>query len=110
MVMKSRNVTFSDLVAVDETCTYTPDPDNPTTKTKFVQDVCIHNTGIPYMFASKVEKSMADQFKKTATKGRDAMNEVCDALIMAPVRYISNVTTSLTNTVVHLFDDGNNNT
>eukprot|EP01134_Creolimax_fragrantissima_P004903 CFRG4903T1 len=75
MVMKSKNITLSNFVSVEETCTYTVDPDDKN-KTLFRQECCI-NANISYL-ASRAENAVMDSFKKSAKKGRDTMEKVCD--------------------------------
>ncbi|KNC78045.1 hypothetical protein SARC_09510 [Sphaeroforma arctica JP610] len=90
MKLVSRNVTFSKLVTVDETCTYTPNPIDEST-TLFEQRVRITAIGVPGWIVNSVEAVMADNYKKTASKGRNALNEVCDMVVLSPFSVVEHM-------------------
>jgi len=73
MVLKSVNITFSNLITVEETCTYAQHPDNPNL-TVFKQEACI--TANFSKFASKIENTMLDRFTTTARKGKETLEKV----------------------------------
>jgi hypothetical protein len=77
MVMKSVNITFSNLITIEETCTYSQHPDNPNL-TSFKQEACI--TANLSRFASKVEGTMLDRFQSTARKGKETMEKVIQVI------------------------------
>eukprot|EP00123_Amoebidium_parasiticum_P006095 comp17150_c0_seq1/m.15963 comp17150_c0_seq1/g.15963 ORF comp17150_c0_seq1/g.15963 comp17150_c0_seq1/m.15963 type:complete len:185 (-) comp17150_c0_seq1:597-1151(-) len=74
MVLRSRNVTMSNLFTVEETCTYSLDPDDPQNKTIFRQECAI--TANFARFAARAESTMLERFQATAQKGRDTLEKV----------------------------------
>jgi len=79
MVLKSVNVTFSNLITVEETCTYAQHPDNPE-MTTFTQECCI--TANFSKFASKIESTLLDRFTTTARKGKETLEKVIQIVVM----------------------------
>jgi len=76
MVMKGRNITFSNFIQVEETCTYTPDPKNENW-TMFKQDVSIKV--VPYENIPKVTRLIEEfsikKFTENALKGQAVMEQ-----------------------------------
>jgi len=72
MVLRSRNISFADLLQVDETCTYTTHPENKDW-THFSQDAKI--TAFPFGIKGKIESYCLDKFKTNAAKGREIMEQ-----------------------------------
>eukprot|EP01134_Creolimax_fragrantissima_P005899 CFRG5899T1 len=101
MVLVSRNVTFCNLVTVDETCTYTPNPIDENT-TLFEQKVAITAVGVPRWVVGSVESALADNYQKTAAGGRNALDEVCDMVLMSPFTAIEHMAKTATDDFVEL--------
>ncbi len=72
MVLKSRNVSFRSIVSIEETCTYTPSPDNPAEWTQFKQEATV--TAFPFGVAGSIERYLSDKFVSNAIKGREIMD------------------------------------
>jgi len=79
MVLSSRNVSFSDLIQLEETCTYTTHPENRDW-THFSQDAKI--TAFPFGIKGKIEKFCLDKFVSNATKGREIMEQAISRVKM----------------------------
>eukprot|EP00123_Amoebidium_parasiticum_P012796 comp21584_c0_seq1/m.30170 comp21584_c0_seq1/g.30170 ORF comp21584_c0_seq1/g.30170 comp21584_c0_seq1/m.30170 type:complete len:197 (-) comp21584_c0_seq1:409-999(-) len=77
MVLRSQNITLANLLTVEETCTYTVDPDDPN-KTQFNQECCV--TANFARFAHKAETAMVERFQSTALKGKETMEKVCQLI------------------------------
>ena len=73
MTLKSKNVTLSSLMEVEETCIYTSPSNLKENVTHFRQDVKI--TSYLFGLASKVENWSMENFRKNAVKGRDIMED-----------------------------------
>jgi len=69
MVLRSQNLSFSDLIKVEEVCTYTPHPENKSW-TSFTQEAKI---AAGSFVMGKVEDYCLEKFKTNATKGREIM-------------------------------------
>jgi hypothetical protein len=63
LTMCSMNVTWSDLLNVRETCTYTPAPASPATKTNFTQ---------------RAEQFTVDRFQQNARAGKEGFEMVLE--------------------------------
>jgi len=72
MVLTSQNHSFSDLITVEEVCTYTPHPEN-SSWTNFSQHATF--TAFPFGIKGKMESVCLAAFKKNATKGREIMEQ-----------------------------------
>jgi len=76
MVLRGRNLTFSKFITVEETCTYTPSPENPEW-TSFKQEVTIKVA--PYEKLSSVTSYIEDfsinKFTENAQKGQHIMEQ-----------------------------------
>eukprot|EP01103_Thecamoeba_quadrilineata_P005356 TRINITY_DN15172_c0_g1_i1.p1 TRINITY_DN15172_c0_g1~~TRINITY_DN15172_c0_g1_i1.p1 ORF type:complete len:180 (-),score=11.24 TRINITY_DN15172_c0_g1_i1:125-664(-) len=70
MVLKSRNLSFTNMIQSEETCTYTIDPENQQW-TAFKQEMKV--TAFPHGFASKIENYSATKFREYAGVGRSIM-------------------------------------
>jgi len=81
MVMRSRNLSFSNFIQVHETCTYTPSPENDQW-TMFKQDVSIKV--VPYERIPKLTQLIEDvsikKFTENAQKGRQIMEQTIAAI------------------------------
>jgi len=72
MTLVGRNVSFRNLIEVEETCTYTPHKDNRNW-THFDQSAKV--TAFPWGVARKIEEFFCNSFKKNASKGREIMED-----------------------------------
>jgi len=72
MVLQSRNISYADLIQLEETCTYTTHPENKEW-THFSQDAKI--TAFPFGIKGKIESYCLDKFVSNATKGREIMEQ-----------------------------------
>eukprot|EP01133_Synstelium_polycarpum_P007919 gene7919-9299_t len=70
MVLKTKNLSFANILGLEEVCTYTPDTTNPEW-TQFEQTATV--TASMFGVARKVEAFCLDRFKTNATKGRSVM-------------------------------------
>lgn len=70
MVLKSKNVTYEGIVTIEETCTYTVNPEN-STWTNLKQEAIVH--AYPFGVAGKIEKFLAGKFIANAPLGREIM-------------------------------------
>jgi len=73
MTLKSKNVTLSSLMEVEETCIYTSPSTLKDDATHFRQDVKI--TSYLFGLGGKVENWSLENFRKNAVKGRDIMED-----------------------------------
>ncbi|XP_043945914.1 PRELI domain containing protein 3B isoform X2 [Protopterus annectens] len=73
MELKSRNITFTNLVSVDERLVYKPHPQD-SEKTVLTQEAIISVKGIS--LSSYLEGMMANTISSNANKGREAMEWV----------------------------------
>ncbi len=73
--MKSRNLSYDSLLNVDETCTYSIDPEN-TQHTLFTQHAKI--TVPVWGFSGKAESLCSTNFHQNAKKGLAVMETICD--------------------------------
>lgn len=72
MVLASSNVSFSEIIKVEEVCTYTPHPEN-NKWTHFNQTAKF--TAFPFGIKGSIESVCMDKFKKNAEKGREIMEQ-----------------------------------
>ncbi|XP_069099527.1 PRELI domain containing protein 3B isoform X2 [Pleurodeles waltl] len=77
MELKSSNITFTNLVSVDERLIYKPHPQDPE-KTVLTQEAIISVKGVS--LSSYLEGLMANTISSNAHKGRDAMEWVISKL------------------------------
>eukprot|EP01113_Clastostelium_recurvatum_P001831 TRINITY_DN1075_c0_g1_i1.p1 TRINITY_DN1075_c0_g1~~TRINITY_DN1075_c0_g1_i1.p1 ORF type:complete len:198 (+),score=43.45 TRINITY_DN1075_c0_g1_i1:215-808(+) len=73
MVLRGRNISFCNLLSLDEVCTYTPHPDEPDKWTHFKQEAKV--TAFPYGISGKIENFCLQNFQKNAVKGREIMEQ-----------------------------------
>lgn len=77
LVMKSRNISFENLIQVHETCVYDTHTGEEGT-TRFTQQAKIV---VPvWGFSERVENLTLDNFHKNAKKGLEAMENICQAI------------------------------
>eukprot|EP00026_Physarum_polycephalum_P016927 Phypoly_transcript_17977.p1 GENE.Phypoly_transcript_17977~~Phypoly_transcript_17977.p1 ORF type:complete len:204 (+),score=16.32 Phypoly_transcript_17977:131-742(+) len=77
MVLSSSNVSFSDIIKVEEVCTYTPHAENPTW-TNFSQFGKF--TAFPFGIKGSIESLCLDKFKNNAAKGREIMEQAVEII------------------------------
>ncbi|XP_066588295.1 protein slowmo [Prorops nasuta] len=77
MVLKTRNLTFCNYIAVDETVRYQPDP-NDSSKTLLTQEAVVTVQGVP--LTNYMEDLLTSKISFNANKGRQAMEWVIEKL------------------------------
>lgn len=77
MILKTRNLTFYNNIAVDETLRYSAHPDDPN-KTWLQQEAVVTVRGVP--LTSYMEDLLTSKISFNATKGRQAMEWVIEKL------------------------------
>lgn len=86
LVLKSRNVTLSHIMTVEETCTYEPSETDTTEKTRFKQEASITAwSGWSYI-REALEDFSVSRFQANAAKGRAALEQVLQDLNTDPAR------------------------
>ncbi|KAK3610413.1 hypothetical protein CHS0354_008704 [Potamilus streckersoni] len=73
MTLRSRNLTFCNLITIDEQLIYSPHPQDPN-KTRLTQEAVVTVEGIP--LSSYMENVVTDTISTNANKGRQAMEWV----------------------------------
>jgi len=76
VTMKSMNLTFSNLLNVQETVQYVPDPKCPAERTLFKQDAKITAYGAFTRLCNAIEDFSVDRFHQNAIKGREGFEAV----------------------------------
>ncbi|KAI9164303.1 Phospholipid metabolism protein [Blastocladiella emersonii ATCC 22665] len=74
----STNLTFRDLITMDETVTYRPDPKDAS-RTSFVQEAAV--SASMSRFSSYLEDALIKRFKDNAHIGRQALNSVLERIV-----------------------------
>lgn len=74
--MKSMNLTFNNLLNVQETVQYLPDPQSPADRTIFKQDAKITAYGAFSRICNAIEDFSVERFGQNATKGREGFEAV----------------------------------
>lgn len=77
MILKTRNLTFCNYIAVDETVRYVPDP-HDSEKTLLTQEAVVTVQGVP--LTHYMEDLLTSRISFNAGKGRQAMEWVIDKL------------------------------
>lgn len=81
LTLLSTNLTFSNIMSVQETVRYLPHPDAPSNKTIFQQDAKITAYGALSRFANNAMESFTiDRFKQNASRGRAGFESVLDKI------------------------------
>ena len=70
------NLTFNNLLNVQETVTYMPDPQNHTSKTMFRQEAQITAYGAFTRLCNAIEDFSVERFGQNAKKGREGFEAV----------------------------------
>eukprot|EP01135_Chromosphaera_perkinsii_P005829 Nk52_evm18s367 gene=Nk52_evmTU18s367 len=76
-VMRSKNITGSNILQVEETCTYTPHPEDPN-QTLLQQEAKVSVFGIS--FTDRLEKMVVNKISSQADKGRIALDHVINSI------------------------------
>ncbi|KAI5809005.1 PRELI-like family-domain-containing protein [Peziza echinospora] len=76
VTMKSMNLTFNNLLNIQETVLYAPDPENPQSKTLFKQDAQITAYGAFSRICNAIEDFSIERFGQNAQKGREGFESV----------------------------------
>lgn len=80
LTLSSTNLTFSNIMSVQETVQYLPQPGEPDTRTLFRQDAKITAYGALSRFANNaMENFTIDRFKQNALRGRAGFETVLDS-------------------------------
>eukprot|EP01103_Thecamoeba_quadrilineata_P014959 TRINITY_DN458_c0_g1_i2.p1 TRINITY_DN458_c0_g1~~TRINITY_DN458_c0_g1_i2.p1 ORF type:complete len:188 (-),score=23.71 TRINITY_DN458_c0_g1_i2:185-748(-) len=77
MVLKGRNLSFTNIISSEETCTYTLDPENQNW-TMFKQEMKI--TAHPFGVGHKIESYAASTFQENSVKGREIMERAIEKI------------------------------
>ncbi|KAL6066619.1 PRELI/MSF1 domain-containing protein [Balamuthia mandrillaris] len=72
MVLQGRNITYGNIIEMDETCVYTPEPQSPT-ETRFEQQAAVkaHTFGV----GRSMESFVLERFVGNCSKGREIMEQ-----------------------------------
>ncbi|KAG7188732.1 hypothetical protein KM043_008352 [Ampulex compressa] len=97
MVLKTRNLTFCNNIAVDETVRYTPHPTD-TSKTLLTQEAVITVQGVP--LTSYMENLLTSRISFNANMGRQAMEWAIDKL-ESEVKELANTAVKSTDELFH---------
>jgi hypothetical protein len=85
LVLKSVNLTFSNIMSVQETVRYVPDVQRPDAQTVFRQDAKITAYGALSRFANNMmEDFTIDRFKQNAARGRAGFESVLERFKQRP--------------------------
>lgn len=75
MVLETRNLSFSHLMVVEETCRYSPDPFNAHNSTSFSQECRIKSVHGWSWIAGHIEDFCLSRFQLNAQRGRRALED-----------------------------------
>lgn len=79
LTLKSKNVTFSHLLSIEETCEYRPDPTNPYGATLYTQQAEYRIVGLGYLSAA-LERAVVQSAGDKAKAGLQAMQAKIERL------------------------------
>eukprot|EP00474_Spongospora_subterranea_P010329 CRZ10787.1 hypothetical protein [Spongospora subterranea] len=102
LVLKSRNLTGSEFVVVEETCTYSQHPDNPDW-TVYTQQATI--TGTAPVFPSRFESHGLSRLQTQAKDGLEVMEKICQNMT-AEVELFATEAMSELESLVHDVETG----
>lgn len=77
-VLRSVNYSFSNLVRIEEKCTYTPDPEAPETRTKFTQEFQVK--AYPMGVRSRMESTVLSNLTANSGRGRETLESVVQTI------------------------------
>ncbi|KAG0643048.1 PRELI-like family-domain-containing protein [Tuber brumale] len=83
VTLRSMNLTGSNIISVQETVVYSPDPSSPGTKTRFQQDAQITAYGAFSKICAAIEDWSVERFGQNAIKGRVGFEAVLEMSAMA---------------------------
>jgi len=78
VTLRSMNLTGSNIISVQETVVYSPDPSSPETKTRFQQDAQITAYGAFSKICGAIEDWSVERFGQNARKGRVGFEAVLE--------------------------------
>jgi len=78
LTLKSRNLTFSNMLSIDERLVYRPHPDNPRGKTQLTQEAVITVQQMPLV--DYMESLLCNTINANAHKGRQAIEFVIERM------------------------------
>ncbi|CUS11573.1 unnamed protein product [Tuber aestivum] len=78
VTLRSMNLTGSNIISVQETVVYSPDPSSPKTKTRFQQDAQITAYGAFSKICGAIEDWSVERFGQNALKGRLGFESVLE--------------------------------
>jgi len=81
MTLRSKNVTYANLLTVEETCAYT-ELEAETSTTRFTQQAVFSACGISLSsMQRKIEETCVANFAKNAERGRQGLDQVIDSIV-----------------------------
>ena len=81
MVLRSKNITYSNLLTVEETCTYT-EHEAETSTTRFTQQAVFSACGVSISSMRRtVEDTCAKNFVRNAERGRQGLDQVIESIV-----------------------------
>jgi len=78
VTLRSMNLTCSNIISVQETVVYSPDPSSPETRTRFQQDAQITAYGAFSRICAAIEDWSVERFGQNARKGRVGFEAVLE--------------------------------
>ncbi|KAF2077287.1 hypothetical protein CYY_001412 [Polysphondylium violaceum] len=99
MVLKSQNLNFTNILGVEEVCTYTPDPNNKDW-TLFKQEAKV--TSSIFGVARKMEAFCLDRFVANAGKGRKIMEDAILKVKLEAEESLAQIETTLDKTITNI--------
>jgi len=99
MVLKSKNLNFTNILGVEEVCTYTPDPSNKDW-TIFKQEAKV--TSSIFGVARKMEAFCLDRFVANAGKGRKIMEDAILKVKLEAEESLAQIETTLDKTITNI--------
>lgn len=97
MVVKTKNLTFYNIIDVDETIRYTPDPQDAN-KTLLTQEAVITVRGVP--LTDYMEELLSARISLNAMKGRQGIEYIAQKL-EAEVKELANSASNATNDLIN---------
>lgn len=84
----SENLTFNNLIKVSETCTFLPDPVQPSTSTLFKQQASITTMPLISRFGKIIEETGVKRFQSNAALGRRGLEQVIENVVSEAERAV----------------------
>lgn len=95
MQLRSKNITFSHVLNVEEKMVYSEHPEDPTQKTLLVQEALITVQNVPLI--DYMENTLASKINANASKGRQSIEYIIKKLELTADDAINKVIKSTTN-------------